>query len=116
MNEQSADYDVATIRASLLAKMGSRADAYPTHIERLFPRILAEIAAHWGTAKCDSYLASLMLPTRVDRQGFPPEVATELFRLTTAHDALGLAPKTSLFGWASVEDANVEKKGLLKSE
>jgi len=93
--------------------MGSYADLYPAHIEQRFPRILAIIAEHWGTAKLDVYLQSLMLPARADRQGFPPEVATELFRLTSAHDALALGPRSSGLGWAGVEDANVEKKGLM---
>ena len=108
--EKQAEYDVPSIRATLLAKMGDKASAYPTEIEKTFPRILAVIADLWGTAELDAYLETLMLPTRVDRQGFPVPVATEVFRLTTLHYSLGLAPKKGEIGWAGVEQSAFAKK------
>jgi hypothetical protein len=98
-------YDVPQIKARLLAKMGKHAGRYPAAIEQFSPRILARIADLWGSAGLDFYLESLMLPERQERRGFPVAVATELFKLTTVHAALGLAPKIGGTGWAVVEES-----------
>jgi len=115
MSEMNATPDVAAIRNKLLAKMADRAEDYPLHIELRFPHILARIADLWGTAELDAYLDVLMLPDRQDRQGFPPEVAMDVFHLSTVHGTLGLAPKVTHTGWAGVEDAELEKKSIVKS-
>ncbi len=41
-----------------------------------------------GDAGIDGYFSELMLPDRIDRQGFPPEVASEIFELSVAYDAI----------------------------
>ncbi len=51
-------YNVADIKARLLAKMGEHARHYPAAIEQFSPRILARIADLWGSAGLDAYLAA----------------------------------------------------------
>jgi hypothetical protein len=114
MDEKTEIHDVSVIKARLLAKMGDFAGDFPVQIERRFPRILAKIDELWGTAELDAYLDVLMLSDREDRQGFPPEVAMEVFRLITVHAALGLAPKSTGTGWAGIEEAVLEKKAFVK--
>ena len=114
MIENSDAYPVSAVRAKLLEKMGDSAGDYPLQIELRFPRILAKIAELWGTAALDSYLDVLMLPDREDRQGFPPDVAMEVFRLISVHNALGLTPVKPGLGWAGVDDALLEKKAYVK--
>ena len=50
-------------------------------LERLFPRIADKIAETWPRADCARYIDSLLVDTRGGRQGFPPEVVSELFLL-----------------------------------
>ena len=116
MDEKSVRYDIPAIKAKLLAKMGEHAGDYPVNIEQRVPHILARIAELWGTAELDSYLDVLMLPDRQDRAGFAPEVAMEIFRLTTVHGALGLAPKTISTGWAGIEEGALDKKTFIKGQ
>ena len=71
----------------LLQLMGYREDLYPHRLEREFPQILKEIESRWGNAGCDDYLRDLTLVERDTRQGFPPEVAVELFHLAALHEA-----------------------------
>lgn len=105
--------DVSEIRALLLEKMGELAAGnYPATIERRFPHILARITDLWGTSALDTYLDSLMLDDRGGRQGFPPEVATEIFHLISVHGALGVTRTNIGFGWGAAEDPELEKKSL----
>jgi len=96
-------YDVAEIKARLLARMGEHAGSYPAVLESFSPRILARIADLWGGAGLDLYLDDLLLTDRPDRQGFPGPVATALLALSKLHATFGLAPKASGTGWATVE-------------
>lgn len=91
MDEQSSAV-IAGLRGQLLAKLGADADHYPVGIETRFPHILEKIVAFWDTEMLDEYLAGLVMPDRVGRQGFPPDVARELVRLAALHAAKGFSP------------------------
>lgn len=56
------------------------------HVNRLFPRIAKKICEVWGSDEFDSYINSLVVCDREDRQGFPPEVVSELMALSFLHD------------------------------
>ena len=103
MNEPAETYDVLAIRTRLLSKMGACAGDYPHHVERHFPRILAQFADLWGTARLDWYLESLMLPERQERDGFPLDVAIDILRLSRISATRSSAP-TQGSGWSSVEE------------
>lgn len=54
-----------------------------------FPRIGTQIASAWGTKSLSPYINDLLRDTREgQRQGFPPEVAKALFKLTLHHDVV----------------------------
>ena len=116
MDDQSENYDVPAIRAKLLEKMKDDPGAYPSLIEQRFPRILSRIAELWGTPELDRYLDVLMFTDHHDRQGFPPEVAVEVFRLSTAHAALNLVKQTAATGWSGAEEVSLNKKTFAKDE
>ena len=116
MDDKSEVYDVPAIRAKLLEKMKDDPGAYPTLSEQRFPRMLAKIADLWGKPALDQYLDVLMFTDRSDRQGFPPEVAVEVFRLSTAHAALNLVRQAKVTGWAGVDEAVLDKKAFAKDE
>lgn len=105
-------YDISAIRAKLRDKMGElAADNFPEAIAQRFPHILARLA-DWGSAALDAYLDELMLDDRGGRQGFPPDVATEIFGLIALHASLGLTKAGSGLGWSAAEDPELEKNSL----
>ncbi len=111
------EYDVAGLREELLDYLGEHRDAYPKAIEAKFPRILARIVELWGKPDLDAFLGSLMVSDRPGRQGFPPDVAMEVFRLATLYGSLGLAPKQEIgAGWAGIDDAELFKRHITKGE
>jgi hypothetical protein len=105
MGEESKTQDVAAVRAALMRKLGAQADCYPKAVEARFPRILARIAELWGSQQLDLYLEELMLPERQERQGFPIEVAAELFKLIALHGALDHKPSRGRERWGHVEES-----------
>jgi hypothetical protein len=60
----------------------------PIKLSQEFPRIVNTIAMLWNQPlRCDDYLLSLLIDLRGNRQGFPPEVTEELFKLKTYYEA-----------------------------
>jgi len=61
----------------------------PTHalsvIQQHFERIAQSINQFWGSEHFDSYIEKLLIDERGSRQGFPPEVAEALLRLSRLH-------------------------------
>lgn len=59
---------------------------YPRELARQYPAILNKIVDMWTSGDIDSYFSDLILDTRGDqRQGFPPEVAEEILRLSVVN-------------------------------
>ena len=107
--------DVAEARARLLKAMGEYSEEYPEQIERQFPHILVKIVDLWGSQELVAYLEKLMFTDRDGRQGFPPEVASEMFRLFNLQSSLGFSPKVSGTGWAAVDDVALGRNALNKN-
>jgi hypothetical protein len=97
------NYDIPLLRKRMLANLGGKAEAYPHRTEERFPRILARLADLWGQPEADAYLNDLLMPDRTDRQGFPDDVASELFRLSMIHGALCSEETSSHDGWSGAE-------------
>jgi hypothetical protein len=109
------EFDIPALRARLLAFLGADAGAYPIHLEQRFPRILDRIVALWGKSGLDAFLQELTVTQRHDRQGFPEEVAVELFRLSALHGELKLTPDRSQgTGWNWIEDTELFKREFTK--
>lgn len=74
-------------------------DLYPTALEGKYARVFNNIMKYWGTPKCDEYFEDLIVDKRGGRQGFPPDVAGDIVRLSKVHArvmevrAAQLAPK-----------------------
>jgi uncharacterized protein len=70
----------------LLQMLEWQEDRYPHALEEKFPRILEKIMEMWGAPELDQYFNELMMDTRGGtRQGFPPDVASEIFSLSMVH-------------------------------
>lgn len=106
---------IARLREQLLGKLEDHADYYPNGIEERFPHILEKIVAFWESEYLDEYLAGLMVPDRIGRQGFPADVAREIFRLATIHGAKGFASDGgSGTGWEGVGHGDIYKAVIKK--
>lgn len=60
--------------------------AYPQHMQRDFPRVLERISNAWGTDKLDEIFLRLLVADNENHQGFPTEVAREIFSLHLLHE------------------------------
>ena len=56
-------------------------DKYPRRLAKLFPRILDKIVDNWDQPAIEAVFADLLVADHAGRQGFPPEIATEIFYL-----------------------------------
>lgn len=101
---QSVSYLLAKQLHSSYQRFGALMDT--THRKRVseridvradiegLPRVVHELITHWGTPFCSTYLNDLIInPTGMDRQGFPPEVFTEIMFLYSLLTSTG-APKS----------------------
>jgi len=84
---------------------------YPRHLEVRHPRILERIAQLWGTSQLDGHLQELLIDSRGTRQGFAPEVMSDLMFLQGLHiEGKQTAPAGDIWG------AEAVRKGLAQQE
>jgi hypothetical protein len=70
----------------LLQLLDGQEELYPINLEEKFARIVNRIVELWDTKEIDDYFNELMIDNRGGtRQGFPTEVASEIFALSMAH-------------------------------
>ncbi len=72
----------------LLKILGGSTENYPYILESKYPRVFATLMLMWDTPQGETYLNSLMVNERIDREGFPPDVAAEILRLGLVHASL----------------------------
>jgi hypothetical protein len=112
--DQPLPDDLPALREQLLCQLGGDATHYPKKLEERFPRILRKVVELWGRPELDAYFNELMVSERHDRQGFPADVAMEIFQLSNVHAGLHLSDTASGTGWAGIQDAEVFRKALKK--
>ena len=78
---------------------------YPYQLEEQFARIVERIAELWDTAKIDSYFTELLIDSRGNRAGFPPEIAREIFLLSITHDEILKKRSEETDVWAEEREA-----------
>ena len=69
--------------AKLLQIINNREEKYPHALEQQYPRVLNKILALWDTPSIEAYFADLLVDDRGNRAGFPKEVASDIFYLST---------------------------------
>ena len=69
----------------LLSILGGDTHHYPYALEKQYPRIFATLMLLWDTPELEAYLNKLMVNERIDREGFPPNVAAEIVHLSLVH-------------------------------
>ena len=74
------------MNTKILKILNNKEELYPHKLEQSFPHILDRLIIMWDSPEFDAYLNKFMLDTRAHaRQGFPPEVADEILRLSRLH-------------------------------
>lgn len=92
----------------ILNILNNKKDLYPHQLEQKFPHILDRLIIMWDSPEFDSYLNKFMLDTRAHaRQGFPPEVASEILRLSKLHSEQFGTNGTSSNSWLDSSNAKV---------
>jgi hypothetical protein len=66
----------------VLHMLEGRKDLYPRNLEQQFLRVLNRIVDLWNSPEIDAYFTDLLIDSRGNRQGFPPEIVSELFVLS----------------------------------
>ena len=89
----------------ILKLLNNQAEYYPQKFEQQFPLIFSKIMMMWDSLEFDSYLNKHMLDNREHaRQGFPPEVASEILRLSMLHSQLfGSNPTNAWVGSSQIK-------------
>jgi len=91
----------------ILKVLNNKTDYYPHQLEKQFPVVLEKIIIMWDSPEFDSYLNKFMLDKRDHaRQGFPPEVASEILRLSMLHsEQFG---GTAAVSWVNSSNIKIE--------
>jgi hypothetical protein len=66
----------------------ARKTSFPEDLAKQYVRILQKLNDSWGLPGAVVYLDELIMPSRTDRQGFPPNVVQELVSLKQLHEFL----------------------------
>ena len=79
--------------------------AYPHQLEEKYPRVFNKLIELWNTALIDDYFSELLVNDRAGRQGFPSEIAAEIFHLSEVRDKTRVKPASDQNEdvWGSVE-------------
>ena len=78
---------------------------YPYRLEEKFARIVEKIAELWDTSDIDGYFTELLIDSRGNRVGFPPEIAREIFLLSITHDEVLKKRREETDVWADEREA-----------
>ncbi len=105
--------DGVEMNDKLMACLGCHADKYPYQLDAKFPRIADKLAQLWNSAQIANYFTELLLDTRGGRQGFPPDIAREIYRLSVTWDEIQAKSVKSADVWSEErEQAQRELKQI----
>ena len=100
--------------AKLLQILNNRKQNYPYALEKQFPRIFSQIMSMWDSPEIDALFSELMVTKRSDRQGFPPDVASDIIYLSMVHSRQSGRQEIN-DPWGHVSEkikSEIEKQGL----
>ena len=79
-------------------------DIYPHLLEEKFPRVFNKMMELWDTPHINAFLQDLLMDNRAgNRQGFPPEAASEIIKLSSFLDSQKKTD-TELDAWEGVRE------------
>ena len=84
-------------------------DAVPQNMQRAYARVWEKISNAWGTDALDDIFLELLVADHEKRQGFPPEVAREIFTLHLLNEKYKRQELELEDPWALERDMSVEE-------
>lgn len=102
-----------TMNEQLLKCLNGQEKGYPHALEQQYPRVLNKILELWESPEIDNYFQDLMVDKRGDRQGFPKEVASDIFFLSMVHLRQRNRPEASV--WSHIKEEKkqeIEQRGI----
>lgn len=87
-------------------------DAVPQNMQRAYARVWDKISNAWGTDALDELFLELLVADHEKRQGFPPEVAREIFTLHLLNEKYKNHELDEEDPWALEPDMKVEEAAL----
>lgn len=100
---------------AMLSLVAGEDHLYPHALEKQFSRIMAKIIELWDTPQMEVFFHDLMVDKRGGRQGFPKEVAVEIYRLSQLYDRTRKLDKSmDINPWAAIDirkQQEIEGKG-----
>jgi ankyrin repeat protein len=102
------------MNAKLMKCLAGAENRYPHLLEAKYPRIAEKIAELWNSPKKSTdYFTDLLIDKRGGRQGFPPDIAREIFLLSVYYDNARANENTGGDVWGAEErDAQKKLEGL----
>ena len=94
--------------------LNNREQNYPYALEKKYPRVFSQVMAFWDSPEIDLLFAELMVTKRSKRQGFPPDVASDLIYLSMVNSRMRSERKIA-DPWAHVSERHkdeIEKNGV----
>ncbi len=91
---------------------------YPHALEKQYLRVMNKIIEAWYTSEAGKCFFDLMVDKRGGaRQGFPPEVAVEIFRLSQVHERTCTVTQDKIENpWALVDDPELQNRDVFVPE
>ena len=86
--------------------------AVPQNMQRAYARVWEKIANAWGTDELDEIFLGLLVADNERRQGFPPEVAREIFTLHLLNEKYKNQEIEWEDPWAGVLEMTAEESSL----
>jgi uncharacterized protein len=99
--------------AKLLQILDHCQQNYPHQLEQQFPRVLQKIIELWDQQALDDYFNDLLVSKRSHRQGFPPQVASDIMYLSRVYTRLQSPQQEGI--WSEVLESNkqeIERLGV----
>ncbi len=106
-----------TMNEKLLRLLGGKEKLYPKNLEKQYPRVVNRIINLWHSREIDDYFTELMLDNRAStREGFPPEVASEIFSLSLVNTKLRSQKQQGAAGVNPWDDVEASKKAAIEQQ
>ncbi len=91
-------------------------DKFPKALHKRYPRVLDRISSAWATPEADGVFAELMVADHQNRQGFPPDVMSEILSLHSLHEKYLREAPPEVDPWALEPDMSAEESALFVQE
>lgn len=108
--------DLVAMNPALAEILKAHPEAFPQHMQRSFARVLDKISNAWGTDALDGLFVELLVADHEGRQGFPPEVAREIFSLHLLHEKYKHQELEEEDPWALERKMTIEESALFVAE